>query len=931
MLKKEIENLFRKNSNFEMIDDMGVDKVDKVKRKFYRCFEKRMVAYIIKKSGLITRYEMAFSPNGFYSSSNQFIPFIGLKEIKKQGNKYYFSYENGQQIVTLDELVAEYVLKMFEIYKKYVESYKKCVETNNFEKAIEYYKETISYDNKIADEFFQIGIDYYNKQEYIKAIAYFKASCDSELFTYTKAYDEKNKYAYYNIGLCYEFGLGVKKDYHKAKDYYYKSNLCDQNYSDAFYRYCLMLRDCSETDLLYYKIQYNKQPRFIELIGECYYNGWTVRKDNKTAKSYFKQVENECVEAIYYLGQIAKDEKEYDDFYNYTSMALNKGMMYAYNALGEAYQNGYGVDKNIIKAKECYENMIQNFPDNSLAYSNLGTIYKSEKNDLKAFELFDQSFNLGNRNIVIKLAKMCIEEENEVHDVYKGIHYLDVAISEGNLEAILYKAHLFIQGHYVSKDIQLAYETLINGFKYDEEGILIGNELTNYICKDTFGHDFNTVSKIFKEFLDIFKLKQALEENFELIKSYYKKVFIEHFGLKKSNEECRSNGFTEGLYFYNDGDYSYYLEKETGSEIRSFPYIYLPQNIVEGDKVDLTLIAGDALFIDFSENQGFVYDEELEYEECIELSKSDPYRSVASLKKYVYDGNYIGYFGLGEVYLNTDQYSAAYKMYQKVIDTGKMPMLAKAKCRELQLLLINKSNLPNSLSINNFKKANEIVELLTHKNSNNSLYNAYLKAKEKPSYENLKEYRFEVNPANIKYKYNYKDLYPVTLAIECVEIMLIERETEVTDTTKYLMTLKNFYRGKNNKKSIEYGRRAFDAEIPAALYDAAHNPYEYGVALSSEEAYECIKQAASYGYQPAKDELFLQAEALKQNLREYKATLENNHLDMFTKQKELDRIERNIMYNAKGESMNFNQAEEKGLISYSTYVTITDLKKAFLD
>ena len=85
---------------------------------------------------------------------------------------------------------------MFEIYQKYVNLSKHYEGEKEYEKAIEYYKETIAYDALKHQDFLQKGIECYNASEYLKAIAYYKASCDEKLYTYTEAYDEENKYAY---------------------------------------------------------------------------------------------------------------------------------------------------------------------------------------------------------------------------------------------------------------------------------------------------------------------------------------------------------------------------------------------------------------------------------------------------------------------------------------------------------------------------------------------------------------------------------------------------------------------------------------------------------------------------------------------------------------------------------------------------------------
>lgn len=280
-----------------------------------------------------------------------------------------------------------------------------------------------------------------------------------------------------------------------------------------------------------------------------------------------------------------------------------------------------------------------------------------------------------------------------------------------------------------------------------------------------------------------------------------------------------------------------------------------------------------------------------------------------------------------------EEYDEAARLYHQVADTPfdevNAVSILTAISRELRLSQLDEAALPNANTMPAFALAKKFINLAMYQKEGSLLYEAYLDAKKSPNIETLKQLSRYTISFYLKYPLDENDIRQVGLAIDCVVAVLWHQEAEKGNSKAY-MPLHAFYSGRNDSKYVYWGNEAFEANIPEALYRAAHDPQAYGVDLSTEEAYECLCEAASRGYEMARTELYLQEEELKNSLRHYNAVLENNKLSHFEKVKELENTERSISYALYGQSLTFDMAETEGLMSYSSYATINDIKQAFL-
>lgn len=280
-----------------------------------------------------------------------------------------------------------------------------------------------------------------------------------------------------------------------------------------------------------------------------------------------------------------------------------------------------------------------------------------------------------------------------------------------------------------------------------------------------------------------------------------------------------------------------------------------------------------------------------------------------------------------------EEYEKAAELYHQVanmaFDEVSAVSILTAICRELELSQLSKENLPNANTMPAFSLAIKFLNSAIYEEEGSYLYEAYLKAKQSPCIETLTQLKTYIQGTYLKYPLDFKDTYQVLIAVDCVIAVLWHQEAEKGNANAY-MPLHAFYNGRNQSKCVYWGSEALEAHIPAALYGAAHYPDEYGVNLSAEEAYDYLCEAASRGHEMARTELFLQKEELKNSLRHYKAVLENDKLSNWDKVKELEKTEQSISYALYGQSFTLDKAESEGLISYSRYATINDIKKAFL-
>ena len=147
-----------------------------------------------------------------------------------------------------------------------------------------------------------------------------------------KAAEKKNYRAMRNIGILYLEGLGVKKDYKKAFDSFSSS----VDGGDA------------------------QGPRYLGIMSE---NGLGVKKSLDDAEFYYEIGDSSGdLVSSYRLGKLYEKVGDYAksiEFYKKTEDRMDKDAAPMYEALGDLYSNGKGVEKSTKEAREYYEKAIK--------------------------------------------------------------------------------------------------------------------------------------------------------------------------------------------------------------------------------------------------------------------------------------------------------------------------------------------------------------------------------------------------------------------------------------------------------------------------------------------------------------------------------------------------------------------------------------------
>lgn len=210
----------------------------------------------------------------------------------------------------------------------------------------------------------QIGEDYYygrngKEQDYAKATRW-----------YRKAADNGHMYAQYNLGWCYEKGLGVAALPVEAAKWYRKA--AEQGYAPSQCNLGL----CYETgegvvkDLSIAVSWYRKSAEQNYLaaqcnLGFCYKNGIGVKQDEAEAFVWFKKAAEQgyaraqdLLGDCFYYGQGTEENKA--EAVQWYTKSSDQNYAHGQYDLAWCYEKGMGVDVDIEKAKELYEKAANN-------------------------------------------------------------------------------------------------------------------------------------------------------------------------------------------------------------------------------------------------------------------------------------------------------------------------------------------------------------------------------------------------------------------------------------------------------------------------------------------------------------------------------------------------------------------------------------------
>jgi len=162
--------------------------------------------------------------------------------------------------------------------------------------ALYYFQKAAKRNYPLAD--FYLGIIYMERKEYKKSVPYYKKSL------------VVNPLASYNLGVYYEDGMGVKRNLKEAAKYYELAVKGDYSLAchnlASFYRRGMggLKQDYKKAMYLYKKaIKMQDDPLSYHALAQMYFNGFGAKQNKKRALELLQTaVEKEGREAKYFLG-----------------------------------------------------------------------------------------------------------------------------------------------------------------------------------------------------------------------------------------------------------------------------------------------------------------------------------------------------------------------------------------------------------------------------------------------------------------------------------------------------------------------------------------------------------------------------------------------------------------------------------------------------
>lgn len=320
------------------------------------------------ETSMITK-EITVDLNGQTINLPKPTPIYGSLNIESTPN-FATIYIDGKMVGETPKFVKEILIGQHEIklLKEGHEDYNKSVEiTRDCNIQV-----VASLEKYNAQHLYDLGIEYFNSQNYENAI-----EC------YSKAAELGLSEAQNELGNMYYYGWGVERDFSKAFNYY--RNAAKAGYVDA-----------------------------QNSLGECYLLGKGIDRDNEEAIKWIKKAaEQGNVSAQnsmgeFYLLGVAGLSQNYTEAVKWYQKAANQGYSLAQNNLGCMYLNGYGVDVDYFKSTKYFRLAAEQ--GSAAAQYNLGNAYYDgkgvEKNYLEAVKWYQKSANQGYKEAINRLKEM---------------------------------------------------------------------------------------------------------------------------------------------------------------------------------------------------------------------------------------------------------------------------------------------------------------------------------------------------------------------------------------------------------------------------------------------------------------------------------------------------------------------------------------------
>ena len=291
------------------------------------------------------------------------------------------------------------------------------------------------------------------------------------------------------IGIAYAKGDGVEADYQEARSWLEKA--AAKGYPTAEERLGWIYRngfgvakDIEKAKELYESASALGNPEARNALAELYEQGEGVDRDiNKAVELYRSAAADDHPVAMRHLAELlftddaVADKKEALAF---CRRAVNAGDVESIIDLGLAYENGWGVDKDVKKAAELYQKSLSNGCESAemrleelkpeVQYLRGVTCMEGktcQRDFFKAREWFEKAVEQGHVEAAGRLAEMLQNGLGGSVDVKRAISLYEQADAGGNASAAADLGFMYYQGRKVKEDPAKArsyYERACSGF-----------------------------------------------------------------------------------------------------------------------------------------------------------------------------------------------------------------------------------------------------------------------------------------------------------------------------------------------------------------------------------------------------------------------------------------------------------------------------------
>ena len=298
-------------------------------------------------------------------------------------------------------------------------------------------KDVASVTEKEIEEWFQKGVEYYERNNYAEAFKLWK-----------KAAEQGNARAQFNLGYCYENGMGVEQNYAEAVKWYRKATEQGQANAQLNLGYCyrngMGVEQNYEEAVSWYRkaaAQGNAAAQFN--LGVCYKNGEGVEQNYEEAVNWYrKAAEQGDADAQCNLGYCYRNgmgvKQNYEEAVNWYRKAAEQGDAAAQFNLGVCYENGEGVEQDYAEAVKWYRKAAEQ--GNATSQCNLGVCYENgegvEQDYAEAIKWYRKAAEQGDADAQFNLG-VCYDNGRGVKQDYaEAIKWYDMAAKQGYKNAM---------------------------------------------------------------------------------------------------------------------------------------------------------------------------------------------------------------------------------------------------------------------------------------------------------------------------------------------------------------------------------------------------------------------------------------------------------------------------------------------------------------